>query len=263
MSITAAPVHNRTTAAALYLTRISHVRRTPLHHAFHYRGYSWFFDIDTPPRLPWPLRALGSLRAADHLDGDPEDSLRTRVQRLLARHGITCEGRITALMSPRTLGYVFDPLSLFWCHHRDGSLQCVIAEVHNTYGQRHAYVVEPDEHGHAEVAKSFYVSPFNTVDGHYRLRVPEPTDTLSVQITLHRADHQPFHAGVVGTRAALTPRTVLAAQLRVPLAGWLTMARIRRHGLALWARRLPIIPRPQATTQTTTTGPTTRSRTKP
>lgn len=263
MSITAAPVHSSTTTAALYLTHISHVRRAPVHHSFEYRGYSWFFDIDAPPRLPWALRALGSLRASDHLDGAPEDSLRTRVQALLSRHDITCEGRITALMSPRTLGYVFDPLSLFWCHHRDGSLQCVIAEVHNTYGQRHAYVVEPDEHGGAEIAKSFYVSPFNNVEGRYRMRVTEPAQHLSIHITLHREGQPPFHAGVVGTRTALTPLTVLAAQLRVPLASWLTMARIRRHGIALWARRLPIVPRPKAATETTSTGPTIRSRTIP
>ncbi|MEV0761870.1 DUF1365 domain-containing protein [Nocardia sp. NPDC050435] len=231
-----------TIAPALYFTRIHHLRRAPVRHAFEYRSYSWFFDVDAPPKLPLPLRPFGYFRAADHLEG-PGADLRTRVRTFLLDNGIDSDGPITALMNARALGYVFDPLTLFWCHDRDGALRCVIAEVHNTYGQRHAYLVRPDPHGRDEVEKRFHVSPFNRLEGRYELHVPEPADDLTVRIALLRDGQPPFHAAVTGHRLPVTPRTILRAQLRTPLSPWLTAARIRRHGIALWARGLPVAPR--------------------
>lgn len=76
--------------------------------------------------------------------------------------------RITMLASARVFGHVFNPPSLFWCHDRAGELRCVVAEVHNTYGERHGYLLETDDAGWASVPKAFYVSPFNDVDGQYR-----------------------------------------------------------------------------------------------
>ena len=74
------------------------------------------------------------------------------------------------LANARFLGYVFDPLTVFWCFAADGSLRCVVAEVHNTYGERHAYLLRPEADGTAEVGKEFYVSPFNDVSGRYDFR---------------------------------------------------------------------------------------------
>ncbi|WP_216894518.1 DUF1365 domain-containing protein [Nocardia alni] len=237
MNTTAAPPH-------LYFTRIHHVRNAPVRHEFEYRGYSWFFDLDCPPRLPIPMRPFGYFRAEDHLEG-PGTDLRTRVDDVLADHGIDCAGgRVTALMGARALGYVFDPLTVFWCYGPDQRLRCVIAEVHNTYGERHAYVLNPDEHGRAEVDKQFYVSPFNRVEGHYAVWTPEPAETLSLRIALLRDEQPPFVASVRGDRMPVTTGTVLRAHLRTPLSPWLTAARIRRHGIALWARGLPVVPRP-------------------
>ncbi len=81
------------------------------------------------------------------------------------------------LASARVFGHVFNPLSLFWCHDAAGELRCVVAEVHNTYGERHCYLLETDDAGRASVPKAFYVSPFNDVDGQYRMKLPEPGDT--------------------------------------------------------------------------------------
>lgn len=247
---------------ALYLTRIRHVRKDPVQHEFEYRGYSWFFDVENPPVLPIPLRPFASFHAADHLaptrgeidaHGDTgaarhngkRDDLRGRLDDFLARHDVDCaDGRITALMNARMFGYVFDPLTVFWCHDAGGELRCVIAEVHNTYGERHAYLVRPDDLGRAGVDKRFYVSPFNDVDGRYLLRLPEPGDELALRITLLRDRRAPFTASVSGHRVPVTPRTVLRAQWRALLAPWLIATRIRRHGISLWARGLPITPRP-------------------
>ncbi|WP_460723892.1 DUF1365 domain-containing protein [Nocardia heshunensis] len=228
---------------ALYFTRIRHVRRAPVHHEFEYRSYSWYFDLDAPPRLPMPLRPLGYFRAADHLSG-PGTDLRSRVDSLLAEHDIDCAGgHVTGLMSARALGYGFDPLSVFWCHGPDGRLRCVIAEVHNTYGGRHAYLLRPDSEGRSVTEKRFYVSPFNPVQGRYELRLPEPTEDLALRIVLRRDGEQPFFASVTGHRVPVTTGTILRAQWRAPLSPWLTAARIRRHGIALWARGVPIVPR--------------------
>ena len=78
------------------------------------------------------------------------------------------------LAHARVLGYVFNPLTVYWCHRPDGTLACVVAEVHNTYRQRHAYLLPADDRGRAEVPKQFYVSPFYPVDGRYRMSLPEP-----------------------------------------------------------------------------------------
>ncbi|MBY8861893.1 DUF1365 domain-containing protein [Nocardia sp. CA2R105] len=228
----------------LYFTRIHHARRAPVRHEFGYRGYSWFFDLDDPPRLPIPLRPFAYFRAADHLRG-PGATLRARVEDLLAEHGIDCAGGpITALMNARVLGYVFDPLTVFWCHGPDRRLRCVIAEVHNTYGERHAYVLEADDRARAEIDKQFHVSPFNRVEGRYSVRLPEPDEALSLRIVLSRDGQPPFLASVTGHRVPVTTGTVLRAHLRTPFSPWLTAIRIRRQGIALWLRGVPVLPRP-------------------
>ncbi|NMO01955.1 DUF1365 domain-containing protein [Gordonia sp. TBRC 11910] len=234
-------------APAMYRTEITHQRRSPVTYRFEHRSLSWFIDADDlAPVSKW-LRPLVSFRAEDHLfrpDVGP-DTLRGRVNAELARHAIAPQpGRVTVLLNARSLGYVFDPLTLYWCHRRDGTVYAVLAEVHNTYGGRHCYAVVPDDAGRAQVPKGFYVSPFNTVDGRYSMRVSEPDDALHIDITWHPEDDLPFHARMRGTRVEVSTRAVLAAQLQTPLAPLVVSARIRRHGIALWRKGLAIVPRP-------------------
>ncbi|MDQ0849898.1 DUF1365 family protein [Arthrobacter sp. B3I9] len=230
--------------AAIYRTSIAHVRRTPLRSAFTYRSYSWYVDVDNLPALPLLLRPLAGFRISDHL-GDPEGTLRGNVERFLATRGIALDGgRISMLASARVLGHVFNPLSLFWCHDSAGELRCVVAEVHNTYGERHCYVLEPDSAGRARVPKAFYVSPFNEVDGEYRMKLPVPGERLAVAIVLEREGHQPFVATMDGERREATVMAILATALAVPLAPLRVSAQIRWQGIKLWARRLPVIKRP-------------------
>jgi DUF1365 family protein len=237
------------TTAAIYRTSIAHVRHTPLRNAFTYRSYSWYVDVDRLPTVPRLLRPLAGFSVADHL-GDPAGTLRGNVERFLATRGIELDGgRITMLASARVLGHVFNPLSLFWCHDAAGELRCVVAEVHNTYGERHCYVLETDDAGRASVPKAFYVSPFNDVDGEYRMRLPEPGERLAVSIVLEREGHRPFLATVDGERQAATVRNILATALAVPLAPLRVSAQIRWQGIRLWARRLPVIKRPHHPSQ--------------
>ena len=235
--------------AAIYRTSISHVRQSPLKNAFTYRSYSWFVDVDHLPRLPFLLRPLAVFRAGDHL-GDPEATLRSNVERFLRTQGVEPGGgTIMMLANARVFGYVFNPLTLFWCYRTTGELQCVVAEVHNTYGERHCYLLRTDAAGRASVPKAFYVSPFNDVDGTYRMKLPPPGERLAVSIVLERDGHRPFVATMDGRRHRATVRTILAAAARVPAAPLLVSALIRIQGITLWARRLPVVARPHLSTQ--------------
>ena len=184
---------------ALYRTRITHLRRAPVHHYFEHRSYSWYVDVDQLPRLPRWLRPFARFDARDHFDGEPNDTLRQRIDAFLADRGIDLRGgTITALLQARVLGYVFNPLSLYWCHDADGVLRHVVAEVHNTYGGRHAYLLPPDDGQPAMVMKKLYVSPFNDVDGYYLVRAPLPDAELDVTISLHRENQPAFVATLRG-----------------------------------------------------------------
>jgi cyclopropane fatty-acyl-phospholipid synthase-like methyltransferase/DUF1365 family protein len=231
--------------SSLYDVEVSHVRAAPVRHDVRRRSYLWFVDLDeiSTRNVPAP-RLLAGFRASDHV-GDPSRTLRENVVSLIAEHGFDIgAGRITMLTQARTFGYVFNPLTLFWCHDESGSVVCVVAEVHNTYGQRHAYVLSVDDAGRAEVDKQFYVSPFYPVDGYYRMSVPEPTDNLAITITLHRPDDRLFTASLRGVRRRASRAAVLRTSLRYPLAPLVGRLDITRHGIALWRAGLHVQARP-------------------
>lgn len=230
----------------IYATRIHHARTSPLRNTFTYSSHSWLVDLDDLPRLPWWLSPLAAFRPEDHI-GRPDRSIRANIDALLQAHGITLtEGRVLMLTNPRVLGYVFNPITVHWCFQRE-RLRCVVVEVHNTYGDRHAYVVEPDQDGRAVVDKAMYVSPFNDVSGSYRLRVPPPGPEVRVEVILERDGHPPFVATLRGDARHRGPAgrsAVLRTALRHPIEPLRVMARIRWQGIRLWARGLPVLPRP-------------------
>ncbi|OSC42653.1 DUF1365 domain-containing protein [Mycobacterium decipiens] len=235
---------------AIYRTTITHLRQVPVHHSFEYRSYSWYVDVDELPQLPWWLRPFARFQADDHFanpsSGSPRGSLRDRLEAFFADHGIaTPDGRITALLQARVFGYVFNPLSIFWCHDHDGQLRHVVAEVHNTYGGRHAYLLPPADLP-VVTAKKFYVSPFNQVDGYYLIQAPRPDQELDVTVALHRAPRLAFPefiATLRGQRRPATTRQVAIMQFISPLAPLVVAVRIRIQGIKLWLRRVPVVPR--------------------
>ena len=211
---------------ALYECTVRHTRVKPLRHAFTYRTYQWFVDLDDLPRNRW----LASFEARDHL-GDPRLGIRQNVDAHLAAAGIDLAGgRVTMLANARALGHVFNPLSVFWCHDAGGKVAAVIAEVHNTYGGRHCYLLRPDERGRAETAKAFYVSPFNEISGSYRLTLPEPGEELALAISLDDF----FVATLRGRRRPVALR---------PLAAVAVTLRIRIQGIRLYLKGLKVVPR--------------------
>lgn len=233
---------------ALYRTRVTHLRRAPVHHYFEQRGYSWYVDLDDLPQLPGWLEPFAKFDAADHLSPPVkgEDTLRARVDGYLAERGIELPGgKVTALLQARVLGYVFNPLSVYWCHDHRGVLRHVIAEVHNTYGGRHAYLLPPTGGQPVAVKKALYVSPFNEVDGYYLVRAPLPDAELDVTISLHRENKPAFVATMQGTRRKASVANILRLQLASPVAPLMGAMWIRIQGVTLWARRVPVVPQPK------------------
>ncbi|MEU8764798.1 DUF1365 domain-containing protein [Streptomyces sp. NPDC048659] len=235
---------------ALYETEIAHTRVTPLRHSLRHRTYMWLVDLDDLPVLPRPLRPLARFDPADHFDGDAP-SLRAGLDARLAAHGVhDADGRVLMLAHARVLGHVFNPLTLYWCHDRAGRPVCVVAEVHNTYGGRHTYLLRTDERGHAETPKDFYVSPFLDVAGTYRMRLPLPGDRLDLTVQLRHTDgSRPLTATVRGTRRPAGPRGLLMAALRHPWSTAAVSLGIRRHGVHLYLKGLRVRPRTTPTPQ--------------
>ena len=213
---------------------VRHTRRQPFRHAFTYRSHPWLVDLD---HLPAPRRSA-SFEARDHL-GDPGRTIRENVDAFLATHGIDLGGgRIRMLANARALGYCFNPISVFWCHDASGAPVCTVLEVHNTYGDRHAYLVRTDEHGKATADKAMYVSPFHDVSGRYEISAPEPDDTVAVGITLRHGEGPAFTASLNGHVVSGRP------PVRALFSALVGSARIRFQGIGLWLRRLPVVPRP-------------------
>ncbi|HEX4253266.1 MAG TPA: DUF1365 domain-containing protein [Pseudonocardia sp.] len=227
----------------MYAARVAHRRDQRLSRTFAHRIYLWLVDLDELPRLPRWLRPFARFEGRDHLAGTG-GSIRAGLDGWLADHGVDLDGgRVLMLANARLLGYVFNPLTVYWCHRRDGPLACVVAEVHNTYGERHCYLLHPDADGRAVAAKEFYVSPFLAVRGRYRMALPLPTDRLDLSVTLHQDGRDVLAATVAGQRRPATPAALLWLLLSRPLTTQRTWWLIRRHGIALWLRRLPVTAR--------------------
>jgi DUF1365 family protein len=230
--------------AALYETRIIHARTAPLRNVFSYRSYQWLVDLDHLPRLGPVLKLLAGFDARDHL-GDSRRSIRDNLDRFLQTHDVDLAGgRVMMLAHARVLGYVFNPLTVYWCHRADDTLACVVAEVHNTYGERHAYLLHTDDRGRAQVPKEFYVSPFYPVDGGYQMSLPEPGARLALSIVLGRPDGPSFAASVRGRGVPATTRALIGAASRHPWPTAAVTARIRWQGIKLYFRGLRVVPRP-------------------
>ncbi len=231
---------------AIYRCTVVHSRSTTVTRRFEYSTYYWLIDVDELPRLPRWLRPFARFSAGDHL-GDPDRTLSSNIRSYLAEHSVRAD-RILLLTCARVAGHVFNPLSVYYCY--EGSEQvAVVAEVHNTYGGRHVYLLHPDERFATDVEKRFYVSPFLPMGGRYVMRTPPPGARVQVSVALHAGSRTPFVATLNGRGGPATNRAVLAALLRWPLVTLRTAALIRWQGVRLWTRGVPVQPRPADATE--------------
>lgn len=232
---------------ALVVGEVSHTRREPIRHAFTHRAYQWLVDLDHLPVLPWWLRPLAGFDAGDHLDsGRLGGGIRGDLQRFLNHHGVVLEpsDRVLMLANARVFGHVFDPLTVFWCLTPEGGSRAVVFEVHNTYRQRHAYLLDIDESGRASTDKSFYVSPFNDASGRYVVRLCLTPELVSITVGLDRDGSRVLTATTRGVPEPATCRSLLRVATTHLLMTQRITALIRIHGIRLWLRHLPILPRP-------------------
>ncbi|MFY9914580.1 MAG: DUF1365 domain-containing protein [Nocardioidaceae bacterium] len=254
---------------AIVRGEVRHARFHPIKHQFRYRAHQWLVDVDQPAVAPRWLRSLASFEARDHVGG-PGGSLGANVRAFIAAQGVSWTAhRVIMLANARVLGYVFDPLTVFWCYAEDGTLEGVLAEVHNTYGERHGYVLDLDSQGSARTDKQFYVSPFFGVFGDYQLKFVLDADSAAAKgstaeparagqpsqravapakvgafVTLRQDDRVVFTGSFTGQALPVTTRRLLGVALTQPLMPQRVAVLIRLHGVWLWLRRLPVVRRP-------------------
>lgn len=241
--------------SAAYTGLVVHARTRPRAHRFRYRVFYLHLDLDDLPRFARRSRLFAhngrrpfAFHDRDHgpRDGSP---LRPWVERELAAAGIAARAeRISILCLPRILGYVFNPLSVYFCRDGAGHLIAVLYEVSNTFGESHTYVLTVDDDADGLVRhafdKVFYVSPFIPMECRYDVSVRAPGDVASIAIREHDGDGQLLAATFHGRREALDDRFLARALVRFPLLTLKVIAGIHWDAFRLWTKRVPVFRHP-------------------
>ncbi len=256
--------------SALYAGSVMHQRVRPVRHGLRYRVFSLLIDLDELPALTSRLRLfslnrfnLFSLHERDYGVGD-DRGLRAHVEQQLRAGGLPAGGAIRLLSMPRILGYAFNPLSVYFCHHPDGALQAILYEVNNTFGERHSYLIAVDAAGRQggsivqQCAKAFHVSPFLGLAMDYRFRVAPPhagQDKLSIGITASDAAGPMLVARFDAQRRELSDTALALAFVSHPLLTLKVVGAIHWEALRLWIKGVRLYPRPSAPSRAVTITP--------
>lgn len=240
---------------------VHHARLRPTRHAFAYRVFFLLLPMralaGSGTALSIPRNRAGwlSFHDADHGEGGP-DAL-AWIERVLREHGIgDAQGEIWLQTFPRVLGYVFKPVSFWYCHRVDGALAAVLVEVNNTFGERHCYLLQGERARsiawgeELRAGKVFHVSPFCRVEGNYRFRFLRCTRG-GIERIVARVDHDDdvgplLLTSVSGTLQPLTRAAARRALLGHPLHGLGVIARIHWQAFVLWRKRVPFLSKPLA-----------------
>ena len=240
--------------AGLYLSSVMHARTKPVRRKFTYRVFSLLLDIDAPDAGAGNCAVLGrnrfnilSFYDRDHgnRDGSP---LRTWAEDALRRAGVAERpDAIRLLCFPRLWGFVFNPLSVFYCY-RSGALAAVIYEVNNTFGDTHAYVARIDPDGRAAARhaahKVLYVSPLIGMDATYEFAIRNPGEHLSIAIRESDPEGLVLTAAQTGSRRPLTTWQAVKAVASHPLMNLKIIAAIHAEALGIWLRGVRLVARP-------------------
>jgi len=259
----------------IYECHVMHARFSPVSHRFAYRLFMLALDLDELDELSSRLRLfslnrrnLYSFREQDYLPTQeplfqPSEKppatasatppttaarLKDRVIAHLVEHGIDATGgRVELVTLPRIAGYLFNPVSFYFCHHRDGQPLAAIAEVTNTFREMKPYVLGPGTRnaGDANAAfrlrapKNFYVSPFSDVDVAFDFALRPPGERLSVQIDDYSGNARTLTSTLTGPARPLTDRALAWCSLKYPLLTLRVIALIHWHAFRLYLKRVP------------------------
>ncbi len=247
-------------ASGLYIGSVMHKRVRPREHRLDYRAFWFLLDLDELDRLDGALRSFGrnvfnlfSFHDRDH-GAATDEPLRNQVEHHLARASIDIQGGpIRLLCMPRVLGYVFNPISLYFCHRASGELAAILYEVTNTFGQRHSYLIAVDADAavrrstiRQSARKELYVSPFIDMNIMYDFRVMEPGEIVSVIVRGSDPEGLLISASMTATRKELSDHTLVRTALSHPLLTLKVIAAIHWEALKLWLKGVRLTPRPPA-----------------
>ena len=250
-----------TGASALYVGGVFHTRLRPRRHRLKYRVFWLMLDLDEIDALDRRLKTFSRGRFnlmgfydRDHGDGSGAP-LRGQIVARLAEAGIDVgSGAIRLLTMPRVLGFVFNPISLYYCHRPDGRLAAMVYEVTSTFGERRSYVLPVDptpapapaqaERFRQQTDKRLYVSPFMGMEMDYVFRGRPPGETLSLAVDGRDAQGLLIATAMTGRRRPLTDRALVAAALSMPLLTLKVVAAIHWEALKLWLKRTPLTRKP-------------------
>ena len=244
--------------ALLGLGEVRHTRLRPATHRFAYRTFFLMLPMRQLARQPEALlrrNRRGALSFHDRDHGEGGDDALAWIESLLRSHGIEdAQGEIWLQTYPRVLGYVFKPVSFWYCHRADGALRAVVAEVNNTFGERHCYLLE----GHATDAKGglpwgqelrsvkvFLVSPFCDVQGQYRFRFMRTEQRIVARVDHDDATGCILQTSVSGRLVPISRASLRQALWGTPLMTLAVVARIHWQALQLWLKRVPFFRKPE------------------
>ncbi len=240
----------------LIAATVVHRRQRPRENAFRYRVAYLCLDLGTLDEavgrwLKVDRPGLVSFRRADHGGRDGGD-LKAWLRDILSEDGLdaVCDGEVVLMTMPRMLGYVFNPVSFWFCRDRAGDLRAVLCAVNNTFGERHCYLVHHDDrrpiHPDAwlDGRKMFHVSPFLPVEGNYRFRFRLDEKIAHVDVNYHDAEGLMLATSVGGRREPLSDRAVLRRFLGNPIMTLGVVFRIHWQALQLWRKRAKFYRKP-------------------
>jgi hypothetical protein len=233
--------------SALYSGTLVHTRREPVRNVFRYPLAFFVLDLDELPDLERKLKLFScnrrnavTLRDRDHFDGSRP--VKAAVVQFCAERGVEV-ARVLMLAQLRVAGYVFNPVTFYWCYGADGALAGVIAELNNTFGERLPELLRGPEL-HYEHNKHLHVSPFFGLDQSYQYAFSEPGEEVWVRIHVREDGRSPLTAVLHGTRSELTNATLARFLVRYPLMPVQVIALIHWQAIKLFAKRVPFHHKP-------------------
>ena len=241
---------------------VMHHRLRPAEHRLSYPVFFLRLPLSGIARLPGQGLAVNrfgwvAFDERDHgsRDGSP---IGPWIRALLAQHRVEADGEIELVCFPRMLGYAFKPVSFWICHDAAGAVRAVLAEVHNTFGEAHNYLLANDDgtplrNGQTLTAsKVFHVSPFLEVKGHYTFRFHFGPGRFLARIDYADETGTVLTTSMAGHCAALNRASLRRAALKFPFQALGTVARIHWHALRLWLKAVPYFTKPHPPLKETT-----------